>query len=225
MKNDGRLKVGQIMFCDCEEQSISYSILVTNITKDTVAGRIGYSSSAYGSAVVEDFLEEGKKITLRWEDIDSYSAVNDEKRAAQIRKAAKDRIEYAKNFIRAEGQVMQRIDMKLEEDHIAVTMASTLPSNDSEDVPWLCKCWYRFNGTLTPEKVTRALTERFTFVSGSGVFLPETKVIFKTKSFKFEGTLESGVVICGGIIPDELLRAMNLFIDTARSQYGMSTAA
>ena len=138
-----------------------------------------------------------------------------------IKRAAKKRIEYAKTLIKSDKQIMQSIDMEYKGDCIKVEMVSTLPHMDSEGVPELCKCWYNICEDLTEENVRRALSERFSSVSSSGKFLPETKLTFISKDFKFEGNLEGGLIACKGVVPEKLCGAINLFIEEARSQYGM----
>ena len=217
--NTKNVKVGQMLYLEFNEGEYVETILVTEVNDKTVTGRIDYTSSAYGSAVVTDHLEEGKKVTERWDDITKFEAYDDEKKAEKIKRAAKKRIEYAKTIIKGDKQIVQSIDMEYKEDYVKTEMTSTLPHVDSEGVPVLCKCWYDICENLTEEKAKTVLSNRFVYVSSRGMFLPGTKLTFKSERFEFEGTLESGLVVFKGVIPDKLLDAVNAYIEGARSQY------
>ncbi len=218
------VKAGQMLYCEFNEGEFIETILVTEVNDKTVTGRIDYTSSAYGSAIVTDHLEEGKKVTIKWDNVTEFKAYDDEKKAEKIERAAKKRIEYAKTIINGDKQIVQSIDMEYKDDCVAVEMASTLPDVDSEGVPELCKCWYDIYENLTKERAKSLLSERFRYVSCRGEFLPETRLTFKSKGFKFEGTLESGIIVCKDVVPDKLLDAVNVFIEGARSQYGKLAA-
>lgn len=230
MKKTRKIKTGQLLYVECNEAEMTYRLLVTGITKSVIKGRLDYSSSAYGDAVVTDIMERGMLISLKWSDI-TFVAVEKElgnrrlKPAdviAEIKDAARERKGIAKKFIKAGVNTMQKIDMLLEDDNsVSIEMTSTLSHKDREGVPVVCKCYYWIRPSISKESIDYALENRFNCVSSSGAFHPETKVVFRRAPFDITtGYLKDSSPTVMGIVPDELKESVNLFLDGARNQYG-----
>ncbi len=225
MKRRKNIKCGQILNCYDREGAMTYQLLITDISKKTVRGRINYSSSAYGSAVVHDNLERGKLTILKWKNLASCQVKNDPDAAAKIIKAAATRKKMAQGFI-GDRNPMQSINMIYDDKKgtIDVQMVSTLPNKDREGVPEVCLCWCCINDMMTADEIDMALSRRFDRVSSGGTFLPQTKVTFRSElsyqSFKLE---DGNQIVFPQEMSKELNTAVNLFLDAARSQYGIES--
>ena len=165
-------------------------MLLEEDTPEYIKGTTYYTSSAYGSAVVTDHLETGRPVTYNKKKFNitgitpvKTDAQTDAQYERQFDEGCKFRQETAKLFIKSDEQIVQIIDLyplessKTSPEMVYCMFLSTLPGTEASDgIPVVAAGHYYGDPTTTPEQVRQVLGNRFTYVSTSGKFLPETKI-------------------------------------------------
>ncbi len=160
------------------------TLLVDDVTSDNISGLIISTSSAYGSAVVRDVFETGKRITMDKSDItDIWECTDTDALQKILNEGIKRRNSLTKTFIGDDTKnVIQRISISEDEysSDIKFTFMATLPNTKDEDgVPAVTESFYYANNDTTEDNVKKAMDNRHRYYSSSGDILSETKIFFK----------------------------------------------
>ncbi len=176
-------------FIEIQENDGEYVIVmqVQNENDQEIKGRIVYTSSAYGSAVVSDVIETGRLITVNKSDMTSVRVIKQDSLNDILSEGIERRNKLADGFITSDEQVIQNISIDKSEDGLVFTFLSTLPgTEDEEGIPVATESYYYATENTKPSNLENAFNERHSYVSSSGRFLKETKVFYEDEKI---GTL------------------------------------
>ena len=200
---------------DNNEGEYTATLLVDDITSDNISGLTISTSSAYGSAVVTDVLETGRRITMNKSDItDIWECTDTDMLQETLNNGIKRRNELAKTFIGDNTEnIIQRISISEDEysSDIKFTFMATLPNTkDKDGVPVTTESFYYASNDTTEDNVKKAMDNRHRYYSMSGDILSETKIFFKDNQI---GTL-SDYTFDGTDINDNDKKMIHIVLDT-----------
>ncbi len=217
------IKIGAIATIQTDD--VIYRLVVTEISDQAIKGRLDFSDSAYGSAVVTDFLERGCLVTIPPGEINDINIEENKELADSIFEDANKRVEYAETCIKGEGSIVQELIFTYDPEpmfpsspvHLTVTQISTVDVYDSEGVPVMVKCWYF---PENQDNVAKIFEKRKEYVSTDCRFLPETKVVFKQNEITSESILANAV--CAEFFPKDIKATVDTFILAAKENAGIN---
>ncbi len=163
-------------------------IKADKINKRIITGRCLYTTSAYGDAAVEDYLETGRYLTLKLKDKKHPKAVdiryrNNPLDEVDLQEGLRKRNALAATFIPVYSEnIVQRINIEPKNDGhgtVDFTFLATLPNScDKDGIPVTTRFWFTIDKKTTLEHIAEIMKRRMNRTSSLGRFIPQTKLYY-----------------------------------------------
>ncbi len=168
------------------------------LTTEGIKGKVIYTSSPYDSVAVREYFKAGRSITVPYSDIEELkvSCIKEDDKE-DIKRTMRERDAFVSDLIKTESSdlIVQKVLLeKSGERYIDATFLSTNGDKDEEGIPCVIPAYLPLiEQNDTKEDLRKMFFEdRFHYLSSSGKFLPETKVLYTDGDKLLETTIERG---------------------------------
>ena len=168
------------------DESESGVMLVESEDAEKISGKTIYTSSAYGSAVLDDELECGREVTLDKKSLTEIQEITEPDRVAyykeRLENGLKERAVYAKDFKPSSKSRVQVIEIAKDRFSYAFSFIQTYPEENppADGVPMTQRWVVRIKNEEDFEKIKKdpffVEKDRFDRLSTSGLIFDDTKV-------------------------------------------------